>query len=265
MCVKGIAGSTDAEILYFGPGTYWMGSDAQAELPPTVRWVYLAPGAVVKGAFRFTKGAGNTERVDYQTDYRVTGYGVLSGEQYVYEADTANGFKHKAADNCHATCVKPLYFHSVDAQQKLTLQGVTIKEPSYHSFVVYGNEDAFAMDVSNYQQVGAWYWQTDGLELYTGSTMRSTFFHANDDVLKLDHSNVSVKDTVVRKGRNGPVVQWGWEPRSIDGVSVDGTAVIHNRMFSRNVAHNTCVFNSSTHWSAKDPAPASRPVAPTSQ
>lgn len=265
MCVKGIAGSTDAEILYFGPGTYWMGSDAQAELPPTVRWVYLAPGAVVKGAFHFTKGAGNTERVDYQTDYRVTGYGALSGEQYVYEADTANGFKHKAADNCHTTCVKPLYFHSVDAQQKLTLQGVTIKEPSYHSFVVYGNEDAFAMDVSNYQQVGAWYWQTDGLELYTGSTMRSTFFHANDDVLKLDHSNVSVKDTVVWKGQNGPVVQWGWEPRNIDGVSVDGTAVIHNRMFSRDVAHNTCVFNSSTHWNAKDPAPASRPVAPTSQ
>lgn len=136
-----------------------------------MRWVYLAPGAVVKGAFHFTKGAGNTERVDYQ-------------------------------------------------------------------------------------QVGAWYWQTDGLELYTGSTMRSTFFHANDDVLKLYHSNVSVKDTVVWKGQNGPVVQWGWEPRNIDGVSVDGTAVIHNRMFSRDVAHNTCVFNSSTHWNANDPAPA---------
>jgi len=239
--------STTAEILYFKPGTYWMGSDYRAMLPENVRWVYLAPGAFVKGAFRFTDP---TEADGGQTDYRVTGYGVLSGEQYPYESDTANNYQRKAedADNCHATCVKMLQFGSSDAEQTLRLQGVTIKEPPYHSFVVYGNEDTFRMDVSNYQQVGGWYWQTDGIELYSGSTMRNTFFHANDDVLKLYHSQVSVRDTVVWKNENGPVIQWGWSPRSIDGVDVDGTAVIHNRMYSGGVGYNTCVFNSSSHW-----------------
>ncbi|CED92347.1 glucodextranase DOMON-like domain-containing protein [Actinomyces succiniciruminis] len=239
--------STTAEILYFGPGTYWMGASYRAMLPENVRWVYLAPGAFVKGAFRFTDP---TDADGGQTDYRVTGYGVLSGEQYPYESDTANNYLHKEADNCHATCVKMLQFGSSDAEQRLRLQGVTVKEPPYHSFVVYGNEDAFHMDVSNYQQVGGWYWQTDGIELYSGSTMRNTFFHANDDVLKLYHSQVSVRDTVVWKNENGPVIQWGWSPLNIDGVEVDSTEIIHNRMYSGSVGNNTCVFNSSSHWKA---------------
>ena len=41
------------EIVYFEPGTYYMGSDYHAVLPANVKWVYLAPGAYVKGAFRF--------------------------------------------------------------------------------------------------------------------------------------------------------------------------------------------------------------------
>ncbi|QPL04639.1 MULTISPECIES: glucodextranase DOMON-like domain-containing protein [Actinomyces] len=240
--------STTAEILYFGPGTYWMGSNYRALLPENVRWVYLAPGAFVKGAFRFADPADPVG--GGQSDYRVTGYGVLSGEQYPYESDTANNYQRKdpKADNCHATCVKMLQFGSSDAEQHLELQGITIKEPPYHSFVVYGNEDTFRMDVSNYQQVGGWYWQTDGIEMYSGSTMSHTFFHANDDVLKLYHSGVNVNDTVVWKNENGPVIQWGWTPRNIDGVNVDSTAVIHNRMYSGGVGYNTCVFNSSTHW-----------------
>ncbi|MDU0347826.1 glucodextranase DOMON-like domain-containing protein, partial [Actinomyces sp. MRS3W] len=239
--------STTAQILYFRPGTYWMGSNYRALLPENVKWVYLAPGAFVKGAFRFADPA---DADGGQTDYRVTGYGVLSGEQYPYESDTANNYQRKDpdADNCHATCVKMLQFGSSDAEQHLQLQGVTIKEPPYHSFVVYGNEDTFHMDVFNYQQVGSWYWQTDGIELYSGSTMRHTFFHANDDVLKLYHSGVTVSDTVVWKNENGPVIQWGWTPRNIDGVEVDSTAIIHNRMYSGGVGYNTCVFNSSSHW-----------------
>lgn len=234
---------TKAQVLYFKPGTYWMGSQYSALLPPNVKWIYLAPGAYVKGAFRFRGGQ--------QKLYKVTGYGVLSGEQYVYEADTEGGYDHRAAnkDNCHSSCVKMLQFESTKGfEQKLTLQGVTIKEPPYHSFVVYGDEDSFKMDVSDYQQVGSWYWQTDGLELYKGSRMRHTFFHSNDDVLKLYHSDVSVRDTVIWKNENGPVIQWGWSPRNIDGITVDGTSIIHNRMYFNSVGYNTCIFNSSSHW-----------------
>lgn len=233
--------SVSQDIIYFGPGTYYMGSNYHAILPANVKWVYLAPGAYVKGAFRFFH--------DTQGVYKVTGYGVLSGEQYVYEADTNNNYNHlSGASNCHASCVKMLQFQSSNAKQYLDLQGVTIAEPPYHSFVTYGNEDTFHMRVENYKQVGSWYWQTDGIELYRGSTMKNTFFNANDDVLKLYHSDVQIENTVIWKNENGPVIQWGWTPRNVENVVVKDTTVIHNRMYWEDVKYNTCILNSSSHW-----------------
>nr|BAA76382.1 isomaltotrio-dextranase precusor [Brevibacterium fuscum var. dextranlyticum] len=236
------------EIIYFKPGTYHMGSDYHAVLPPNVKWVYLAPGAYVKGAFRFFH--------DNQAQYKVTGYGVLSGEQYVYEADTANNYNAlSGASNCHVTCVKMLQFESSNIGQQLDLQGVTINEPPYHSFVVYAHEgekeigvENFRMNVENYKQVGSWYWQTDGIELYQGGTMKNTFFNANDDVLKMYHSDVTIDNTVIWKNENGPVIQWGWTPRNIDNVNVTDTTVIHNRMYWKDPKYNTCILNSSSHW-----------------
>ncbi|WP_407709070.1 family 49 glycosyl hydrolase [Arthrobacter nitrophenolicus] len=231
------------DIIYFRPGTYYMGSGYRAELPANVKWIYLAPGAYVKGAFYF----GNST----QGVYKVTGRGVLSGEQYVYEADTANGFNHSSGVNCHNTCVKMLQFSSSSSmQQYLDVEGITISEPPYHSFVIYGPPNAYDMEmrVDNYKQVGSWYWQTDGLELYEGSRMNNTFFHANDDVLKLYHSNVTVDNTVIWKNENGPVIQWGWEPHTIENVVVTDTDVIHNRMYWKDAKYNTCIINSSSYW-----------------
>lgn len=236
-----------ADILYFEPGTYYMGDDYRAQLPANVTWIYLAPGAYVKGAFRFPDSS--------QHAYKVTGRGVLSGEQYVYEANTAEGYAHNTKDNCHVDCVKMLQFESSNAGQTLDIEGLTINAPPYHSFVVYAHDENgeigvedFRMDVSNYKQVGSWYWQTDGIELYPHGRMRDTFFHANDDVLKLYHSDVAIERTVIWKNENGPVIQWGWTPRDIDGVTVDDTDVIHNRMGWKDAKYNTCVFNSSSHW-----------------
>ncbi len=65
-------------IVYFGPGVYYATGTAHLLLSSSVTWVYLAPGAYVKGA------------IEYQSqslDLRATGFGVLSGEQYVYEAN----------------------------------------------------------------------------------------------------------------------------------------------------------------------------------
>ncbi|SFU36009.1 family 49 glycosyl hydrolase [Pseudoduganella namucuonensis] len=228
------------EIVYFGPGTYYMPWNYHAKLPASVKWVYLAPGAYVKGALQFMS--------ETQGVFKVTGYGVLSGEKYVYEPDTDNYYEHRAQSNCHASCVKMLRFTSTNSQQYLDLQGVTISEPPYHSFVVYGNEETFQMRVENYKQVGSWYWQTDGLELYTNGSMKNTFFHSNDDVLKIYHNNLDIDNTVIWKNENGPVIQWGWTPRNMDGVHVKDTYVIHNKMYWKDEKTNTCVVNASTHW-----------------
>lgn len=255
--IRDLEPAASTHTLYFGPGTYWMGEDHHMVLPDRVTWVYLAPGAYVKGAFRF---------LSTQAHLKVTGTGVLSGEQYVYEADTENGYRHRdeSKDNCHGSCVKMLQFESTGEPQQVDLQGVTVANPPYHSFVMYGQEDGpFAVHARNYQQVGAWYWQTDGLELYRGSTLRDSFLHANDDAVKLYHSDVTVTDTVVWKGENGPVFQWGWSPRTVHNVLVERTDVIHNRMYWNDRKSNTCVLNAAPSWqdpSATDTADRSHEI-----
>jgi hypothetical protein len=236
----------DSDVIYFAPGTYFMPWNYHAYLHENVRWVYLAPGAYVKGAFAFQ---------GQQDSYRVTGYGVLSGEHYVYEADTITAFGHQAythrsdlANNCHGTCVKLLEFYSAQAAQHIHIHGITLTNPAYHSFVVYGDVASIQTDFAHYKQVGAWYWQTDGVELYPSGSLKHAFLHANDDVIKLYHSNVSVDDVVVWKGENGPVFQWGWAPRDIANVQVQNVDIIHNRMYWQDDKHNTCIFNSARHF-----------------
>lgn len=212
-------------IIYFKAGIYYMPENYHAKLGANVTWVYLEPGAFVKGAFQFVYS-------DHEV-YNFTGFGVLSGEKYVYEADTSNSYKHKdpSVNDCHGTCVKLLRFLSSPEQQYMNLLGVTFMEPPYHSFVVYNNEDTFEMHVENFKMVGSWYWQTDGIEIYTDGVMKNTFFHSNDDVLKVYHSNLIINNTVVWKNENGPVIQWGWAPRFINNISVNNTYVIHNKMY----------------------------------
>ena len=77
------------EVVYFAPGVYWFTGTNHALLSDSVSWVYLAPGAYLKGA------------VEYQSpslDLRATGFGVVSGEQYVYQANTADGYQNVKSD-----------------------------------------------------------------------------------------------------------------------------------------------------------------------
>lgn len=227
-------------VIYFGPGTYYMPSNYHAHFSEYVHWVYLAPGAYVKGAFQFES---NNDII------KVTGFGVLSGEKYIYEADINNNYNHTNGEQCWATCVKILRFTSkLDKQQHLYLHGITVSDPPYHTFVVYGDEQSFHMSVSFYHQVGSWYWQTDGLEIYRGSTLKNTFFHANDDVLKIYHSDVIIKNIVVWKNENGPVIQWGWSPRNINNLTIDEVDIIHNRIWWSDIKFNTCIINSASFY-----------------
>jgi hypothetical protein len=245
-------------VIYFRPGTYYMGGDYHANLNPNVRWVYLAPGAYVKGAFQFHASPPAT--FPELAVLGVTGFGVLSGEQYVYEADRSNGYQSLAADkrDCHATCVKLLEFESSPSPEVMTSHGITLANAPYHSFVIYGTPTIVA-NISRGKQVGGWYFQTDGYEMYDNFTMSDMFFHLNDDVMKLYGSNTRVNRIVVWKLENGPVIQWGWTPRNMSRVQVDGVDVIHNRMHRDD--HNTCIVNSAKNYLDPDSVFLANPQA----
>lgn len=232
--------SIESNVIYFQPGIYYMPWNYHAFLSKNVTWIYLSPGSYIKGAFQF-QSTNET--------LKVTGFGIISGEKYVYEADTNNSYYHTNNSQCWSTCVKALRFSSSEINElNLFLHGITISEPSYHTFVVYGNEQTFHMNVQFYHQIGSWYWQTDGLEMYPDSSLQNSFFHSNDDIFKMYHSNVRINNIIVWKNENGPILQWGWTPRSIENITVDKIDIIHNRIWWSDIKHNTCVINSATYY-----------------
>lgn len=208
-------------IVYFPPGVYWFTGKNHAILSSSVSWAYFAPGAYVKGAIQYESG---------ELDLRATGFGVLSGEQYVYQANAANGYINEKSDD---TSLKMWRGESVSSNAKWTIHGITTNAPPFNSMDFYGDTDSFSVDASDYKQVGAFFGQTDGMQMYQGSHVRDVFYHVGDDGIKTYYSDVLCERVIVWKTNNAPIVQFGWYPRNTDNVTVDAVDVIHTRYISQ--------------------------------
>ncbi|KPM43250.1 Dextranase [Neonectria ditissima] len=210
-------------VVHFGPGVYWLTGSAHAILSTSVNWVYLAPGAYVKGAIQYESQS---------LDLRATGFGVLSGEQYVYQANTAEGYKNIKSDD---TSLKMWRGHSA-VGTRWTMHGVTTNAPPFNSMDFYGDDlSSFTVDASDCKQVGAFFGQTDGIQMYPGSHVRNIFYHVGDDAIKTYYSNVLCEKMIIWKTNNGPIVQFGWYQRDTKNVTVDAVDVIHTRYVSQQV------------------------------
>lgn len=209
--------------LYFPPGVYWFTGSNHAILSSSINWVYLAPGAYVKGAIQYESK---------QLHLRATGFGVLSGEQYVYQANTAKGYTNVKSDD---TSLKMWRGHSA-VGTKWTIHGLTTNAPVFNSMDFYGDDLAsFSVDASDYKQVGAFFGQTDGMQMYPGSHVRDVFYHVGDDGIKTYYSNVLCERITMWKTSNAPIVQFGWYPRNVDNVTIDAVQVIHTRYTTQEV------------------------------
>lgn len=205
-------------ILYFAPGVYWFTGSAHAILSESITWVYIAPGAYVKGAMQYHS---------HSLDLRATGFGVLSGEQYVYQANTAQNYENTKSDD---TSLKMWRGESAPGT-KWTIHGLTTNAPPFNSMDFYGDMTSFSVDASDYKQVGAFFGQTDGIQMYPGSHVRDVFYHVGDDGIKTYYSNVLCERMTVWKTNNAPIVQFGWYSRDVDNVTVDSVDVVHTRYF----------------------------------
>lgn len=230
----------DNKNVYFAPGTYWMTATDHTVLSESVDWVYLAPGAFVKGAIEFTTNASTI---------KATGHGVLSGEQYVYQANTADDYQNIKSN---ADSLRMWSGYSTPGQQQtFVLAGVTTNAPPFNSIDFTGDLETIAIDQSDYKQVGAFFGQTDGTTLHAGSSVRDTFYHSGDDTIKTYGSDISVRDVVVWKGKTAPVVQFGWRSRNLRNVTVDGVDVVHMR-YSSNASHPSVIGANQVYGYAED-------------
>lgn len=208
-------------VLYFPPGVYWFTGTARGVLSSDTTWVYFAPGAYVKGAIQY---------MSKSLDLRATGFGVLSGEQYVYQANTERDFKNTKSDDSSLK----MWRGQSARNTKWTLHGLTINAPPFNSMDFYGEDlGSFSVDASDYKQVGAFFGQTDGIQMYPGSHVRDVFYHVGDDAIKTYYSNVRCERMTVWKTNNAPIVQFGWYQRDTSNVTVDAVSVIHTRYISQ--------------------------------
>ncbi|KAM0815663.1 putative Isopullulanase [Seiridium cardinale] len=227
--------TTKASTVYFGPGTYYFTGTDHMLLSPSVTWVYFAPGAYVKGAVEFQSTAAKV---------KATGHGVLSGEQYVWYADPSQGYR--ASNGATNNGLRMWSGNNGKQKQIFVLKGVTISAPPFNSMDWEGTLDLVTCSVSDYKQVGSFYGQTDGMELYPGSVMQDVFYHTNDDTIKMYYSNVVVRNVVVWKLSTAPVVQFGWHPRNTQNVLIDTISVIHQAY--QNAGSNPGLFGSNNNY-----------------
>ena len=237
--VTGLDSITQSTV-YFAPGVYWCTGTAHALLSSSVTWVYLAPGAYVKGA------------IEWQTselELKATGFGVLSGEQYVYQANTADGYKNEKSDD---TSLK-MWRGEVSNGATWTLSGPTMNAPPFNSMDLYADDlNTLSVQAWDYKQVGAFFGQTDGTEIYPGSHIHDNFYHVGDDGIKTYYSNVLVERVAVWKTNNAPITQFGWYPRSNSNITVDSVDVIHTRYISQSADYPRALVGSAANYENAD-------------
>ncbi|KAF9885304.1 hypothetical protein FE257_013021 [Aspergillus nanangensis] len=219
-----VADIAASPIVYFPPGVYWIDSTplglAHIKLDPATYWVHLAPGAFVKGAVEYTTA---------HRDFYATGHGVLSGEIYVYQANADAGYTAVKSD---LTSLRMWWHRGVQGGQVWHCAGPTISSPPFNTMDLKDgsvDREDISVDISDYKQVGAFFMQTDGPQMYTNGVVRDVFYHCNDDAIKTYHSGVTASRLTVWKVFNDPVVQMGWQPRDVKGVSIDGLYIVHTR------------------------------------
>ncbi|KAL0479553.1 hypothetical protein AKO1_007738 [Acrasis kona] len=236
-----------SEIIYFPPGVYWVNQvDKQDDvygkygqnhikLHPNTYWVYFGAGSYVKGAIEYTTQNKN---------FYATGFGVLSGEHYVYQANIQLNYSAVKSDQFS---LRMWSHNSIKRGQMWFCVGPTISSPPFNTLDFRPSDSS--LTISDYKQVGSYFYQTNGPQIYSGSVIRDVFYHVNDDAIKTYYSNVLVERVIVWKCHNDPVVQMGWSWRNISNVTVDSLFVIHTRYFKSETFVPSAIIGASPFYS----------------
>lgn len=233
-------------ILYFPPGVYWMNQNVSGQGPalgqnhiklsPATTWVHFAPGSYVKAAVEYTT----------HENFYSTGHGVLSGEHYVYQANVNSSYQALKSDQ---TSLRLWWHNDIVSGQTWYCEGPTISSPPFNTMDFNGEHDGITTRVSDYKQVGAFFYQTDGPENYPNSIVHNVFYHVNDDGIKTYYSNATITNITIWKCHNDPIIQMGWTTRNVTGVIIDHMNIIHTRYTSADMGVPTSIIGGSPFYS----------------
>lgn len=197
----------DPNVVWFEPGIHEIGRQYALESGKTY---YLEGGSYLKGSM-YGRDLSNVT---------IRGRGILSGEDIPHM-----GYKeHKFAG---------VGIRMQDNGRNQLIEGITFINPSMYCIQAYSSP----LVTRNIKCFGWWY-ETDGWVGGDGSLLEDSFFKVNDDVVKLYHSNVVVRDLVIYHQFNGAPFQLGWSSESAEDVKVEHIDIVKSEPF------NSRVFNS---------------------
>ncbi|KAM0331402.1 hypothetical protein ACHAQA_003075 [Verticillium albo-atrum] len=233
--------------IVFEAGVYWMekngvlGKD-HIKLHPSTHYVYFEPGAYIKAAFEYTTTNPN---------FHTIGYAVVSGEHYAYMANTVKDYTAVKDDRYS---LRMFWHQSVMDNQTWHCIGPTLNSPPFNTMdlhplnhTAHEEDNKVKAQIHDYKQVGAFYFQTDGTQMYDG-TVRDVFWHVNDDAIKLYHSGAQLQGLTIWKARNNAIIQMGWKPRNVNSVSVSKVRIIHNRWIQANAYVPSAILGASPFY-----------------
>ena len=190
-------------VAYFPPGLHNIG---YWQVPATVTHIYLADGAFVRGAIY-------SDRTGITTGIEVNGRGVLSGDQFAYDAGPRDytldistpGYQSQSAGNL--------------------IEGIAIVDSPFYTFNFMGNGSTIKNLLVHGFQV-----QNDGLHIVgPNNTVENCFFHVNDDNIAtvINHDDLHVTNNVFWALFAGSTFLMDYVTHTATGVQITHSDLIH--------------------------------------
>ncbi|XP_067671981.1 dextranase-like [Haliotis asinina] len=192
---RDVPSKSDPSVLFFDVGVHYL--DGQVSLNSSIKEVYISAGAFVDGGFI----------TEDNTTVKIHGRGICSGRKYKFHdkrfqwslINTARGTNH-------------------------TIEGITLSDPQ--QFFMFSESPNNI--IRQVKMVGAWPYNSDGIEMGVGGVVEDVFIMANDDSLKVYNNDMTVQRVVIWQMQNGAVFQTGWwTERDLHRVKVSNIDVIH--------------------------------------
>ncbi|XP_046339241.2 dextranase-like [Haliotis rufescens] len=192
---RDVPSKSDPSVMFFDVGVHYL--DGQVRLNSSIKEVYISAGAFVDGGFITTDN----------TKVKFHGRGICSGRKYKFHdkrfqwslINTAQGTNH-------------------------TIEGITLSDPQ--QFFIFAQSPNNI--IKQVKMVGAWPYNTDGIEMGVGGLVEDVFIMANDDSLKVYNNDMTIQRVVIWQMQNGAVFQTGWwTERDLHRVSISNIDVIH--------------------------------------
>ena len=152
---------SSGQTVVFGPGVHDIG--IEYALKSGVDY-YLSNGAYVKGTFQELKGPDPV-----LSNVRVYGYGILS----------TNHIKRFLPDGKTKLEHNPI---ALLRSSNVTIEGITIEDPSHHSLNIGGFGDLEPSTVRNVKILG-WRANGDGIHIIGRGTVEDCFLRTQDDAM----------------------------------------------------------------------------------